>query len=231
MKRTLSVDCNERAVQIAAAAPNLAHAAAQTDAFQALGLPRHASWPEVRAAFVAGLKAHPPERSPDGFLRIVAAYQQLKQWLRPAVVDAAVPEPAAKRRRAEPAELMLPSVLAMDAGGVGHHLGAAVAASARDAACFPRPGLVPATPAVTPVSQPGPLLGGAFGVQGDLPRSSAFFGGFGSAGGVSFGGGWGSQPLGAPRSDMFGAGFGMPGQDVDLGRSTSAGSAMSVDAG
>mmetsp|Transcript_40694 Transcript_40694/g.97614 ORF Transcript_40694/g.97614 Transcript_40694/m.97614 type:complete len:231 (-) Transcript_40694:162-854(-) len=230
MKRTLSVDCNERAVQIAAAAPDLAHAAAQTDAFQALGLPRHASWPEVRAAFVAGLKSHPPERSPDGFLRIVAAYQQLKQLLRPAVVDPEVAEPAAKRRRAEPAEPALPSVLAMDSGGVGHHLGAAVAAPAGGASCFPRAGAVPPTPAATPVSQPGPLFGSAFGMQGDLQRSTACFGGFGSTGGVSFGNAWGGQP-GAPRSDMFGTGFAMPGQDVDLGRSTSAGSAMSVDAG
>ncbi len=50
---------------------------AEADPFTVLGVSPGAPPLEIRAAYFALVRAHPPERDPEGFKRIHAAYEQL----------------------------------------------------------------------------------------------------------------------------------------------------------
>ncbi len=49
-----------------------------TDPFAVLGVPEDAGDAAVRAAYVAAVERHPPDRDPEGFKAIRAAYEVLK---------------------------------------------------------------------------------------------------------------------------------------------------------
>jgi DnaJ domain len=51
---------------------------AYTDPYIALGLTRLATSDEIRQAYFKQVRLHPPEREPDEFKRIRAAYDQLR---------------------------------------------------------------------------------------------------------------------------------------------------------
>ena len=53
-------------------------AAAAESPYQILGVDRDATEAQVKAAYFAKVRQHPPERDPEGFKRIRAAYEQLK---------------------------------------------------------------------------------------------------------------------------------------------------------
>src|SRR5437762_2662858 len=53
-------------------------AAAGENPYKVLGLERDASEAEIKRAYFTLVREHPPERDPDGFKRIRAAYEQLK---------------------------------------------------------------------------------------------------------------------------------------------------------
>lgn len=46
--------------------------------YQILGVDRNASEAQIKAAYFAKVRQHPPERDPEGFKRIRAAYEQLR---------------------------------------------------------------------------------------------------------------------------------------------------------
>jgi curved DNA-binding protein CbpA len=46
--------------------------------YQVLGIERDASEPEIKRAYFTLVREHPPERDPEGFKRIRAAYEQLR---------------------------------------------------------------------------------------------------------------------------------------------------------
>jgi curved DNA-binding protein CbpA len=52
-----------------------------------LGLPRNADQAEVRAAYFALVRQHPPEQDPETFKRIRAAYDKLRTSQRRAETD------------------------------------------------------------------------------------------------------------------------------------------------
>lgn len=49
-----------------------------SDPYAVLELPRDASAAQIKAAYFAQVRAHPPEREPDAFKRIRAAYERLR---------------------------------------------------------------------------------------------------------------------------------------------------------
>jgi curved DNA-binding protein CbpA len=49
-----------------------------TDPYATLGLPPTASLAEIKQAYFAQVRAHPPERDPEAFKQIRAAYDRLK---------------------------------------------------------------------------------------------------------------------------------------------------------
>ncbi|MCL5995728.1 MAG: DnaJ domain-containing protein [Chloroflexi bacterium] len=51
---------------------------AYTDVYAILGISRSASADEIRQAYFSQVRLHPPEREPDEFKRIRAAYDQLR---------------------------------------------------------------------------------------------------------------------------------------------------------
>jgi curved DNA-binding protein CbpA len=48
------------------------------DPYAVLGMARNATSDEIKSAYFAQVRQHPPERDPDTFKRIRAAYDQLK---------------------------------------------------------------------------------------------------------------------------------------------------------
>ncbi len=72
------------------------------DPYAVLGLTRAATAAEIKQAYFALVRAHPPERDPETFKRIRAAYERLRDPERRAEVDMLLldvwPEPARKRR-------------------------------------------------------------------------------------------------------------------------------------
>jgi curved DNA-binding protein CbpA len=53
-------------------------AAAGGNPYTVLGIERDASEAEIKRAYFTLVREHPPERDPDGFKRIRAAYEQLR---------------------------------------------------------------------------------------------------------------------------------------------------------
>jgi curved DNA-binding protein CbpA len=72
------------------------------DPYTALELPRTATAAEIKQAYFALVRAHPPEREPAAFKRIRAAYERLRDPERRAETDMLLldpwPAPARKRR-------------------------------------------------------------------------------------------------------------------------------------
>ncbi len=80
------------------------------DPYVTLGLMRNASVAEIKQAYFALVRAHPPERDPDMFKRIRAAYEDLRDPQKRAETDMRLPErwpPPARRRRAVQPDLSL----------------------------------------------------------------------------------------------------------------------------
>ena len=50
----------------------------QADPYQTLEIAREATQAEIRAAYFGLVRAHPPERDPEGFKRVREAYEQLR---------------------------------------------------------------------------------------------------------------------------------------------------------
>ena len=72
------------------------------DPYAVLGLTRAATAAEIKQAYFALVRTHPPEREPETFKRIRAAYERLRDPERRVETDMllldAWPEPARKRR-------------------------------------------------------------------------------------------------------------------------------------
>ena len=72
------------------------------DPYAELGLTRAATAAEIKQAYFTLVRAHPPEREPEVFKRIRAAYERLRDPERRAEADmlllSAWPEPTRKRR-------------------------------------------------------------------------------------------------------------------------------------
>ena len=72
------------------------------DPYAVLGLAQTATATEIKQAYFALVRAHPPERDPDTFKRIRAAYERLRDPQRRVETDMLIlrtwPEPARKRR-------------------------------------------------------------------------------------------------------------------------------------
>jgi curved DNA-binding protein CbpA len=73
-----------------------------SDPYAVLGVPRTAAAAAIRSAYFALVRAHPPERDPDNFKRIRAAYEHLRDPERRAETDMQLLQswtaPARKRR-------------------------------------------------------------------------------------------------------------------------------------
>jgi curved DNA-binding protein CbpA len=72
------------------------------DPYEALGLARAASADEIKRAYFAMVRAHPPERSPEQFKRIRAAYERLRDPAQRREADMLLLQPwpeTARRRR------------------------------------------------------------------------------------------------------------------------------------
>jgi len=76
---------------------------AYADPYSVLGLEHSATGAEIKQAYFALVRAHPPEREPDVFKRIRAAYEQLREPERRLEADMLLlepwPEPARRRKR------------------------------------------------------------------------------------------------------------------------------------
>lgn len=72
------------------------------DPYTVLGLGHHATAAEIKQAYFALVRAHPPEREPEAFKRIRAAYEHLRDPERRAETDMLLlntwPESTRKRR-------------------------------------------------------------------------------------------------------------------------------------
>ncbi len=72
------------------------------DPYAVLGLQRTATAAEIKQAYFAQVRNHPPERDPQTFKRIRAAYERLRDPERRTETDMLLlnvwPEPARKRR-------------------------------------------------------------------------------------------------------------------------------------
>lgn len=77
-------------------------AEAYSDPYHILGLARTATAAEIKQAYFAQVRAHPPERDAETFKRIRAAYERLRDPDRRMETDMllldAWPEPARRRR-------------------------------------------------------------------------------------------------------------------------------------
>lgn len=75
-----------------------------SDPYAVLDLPRTATAVEIKQAYFAQVRAHPPERDPEAFKRIRAAYERLRDPDHRAEVDMLllVAWPAPSRRRRPP---------------------------------------------------------------------------------------------------------------------------------
>ena len=74
------------------------------DPFAALGLRRGASDAEIRQAYFALVRAHPPERDPETFKRIRAAYERVRDPEQRLEAEMLLPVrwPASQRRQRAP---------------------------------------------------------------------------------------------------------------------------------
>ena len=74
------------------------------DPYAVLGLERTATAAEIRQAYFGLVRAHPPEREPETFKRIRAAYERLREPERRLEADMRLltPWPVATRRRRQP---------------------------------------------------------------------------------------------------------------------------------
>ena len=74
------------------------------DPYAVLELPRAATAAEIKQAYFALVRAHPPEREPDTFKRIRAAYERLRDPERRAETDMLLLQdwPAPTRQRRQP---------------------------------------------------------------------------------------------------------------------------------
>jgi curved DNA-binding protein CbpA len=72
------------------------------DPYEVLGLARAASAEEIKRAYFAMVRAHPPERNPEQFKRIRAAYERLRDPAQRLEADMLLlqpwPEPARRKR-------------------------------------------------------------------------------------------------------------------------------------
>lgn len=72
------------------------------DPYETLGLVRSASAEEIKRAYFAMVKAHPPERSPEQFKRIRTAYERLRDPAKRRETDMLLiqpwPEPTRRKR-------------------------------------------------------------------------------------------------------------------------------------
>lgn len=75
-----------------------------SDPYATLGLARDASADEIKRAYFALVRANPPERAPEQFKRIRAAYERLRDPAKRAELDMLLLErwPAPERRRRTP---------------------------------------------------------------------------------------------------------------------------------
>jgi curved DNA-binding protein CbpA len=88
--------------------------------YKVLGIEREASEAEIKRAYFSLVREHPPERDPEGFKRIRAAYEQLKASKDRAETDLfLIDEPsrpqvlsALRRSEAEPAPVTLETIIA-----------------------------------------------------------------------------------------------------------------------
>ena len=74
------------------------------DPYAALGLPRTATAAEIKQAYFALVRAYPPEREPEIFKRIRAAYERLRDPEKRIETDMLLlqPWPATARKRRPP---------------------------------------------------------------------------------------------------------------------------------
>lgn len=77
---------------------------ATQDPYAALGLARDATAAQIKQAYFALVRAHPPERDPAAFKRIRAAYERLRDPAQRLETDMRLlqPWPAPTRRRRPP---------------------------------------------------------------------------------------------------------------------------------
>jgi curved DNA-binding protein CbpA len=61
--------------------------AAAESPYQVLGVERDATEAQIKAAYFAKVRQHPPERDPEGFKRIRAAYEKLRSGADRAETD------------------------------------------------------------------------------------------------------------------------------------------------
>ncbi len=81
-------------------------ASSYVDPYSVLGVGRMATPDEIKRAYFTLVRAHPPEREPDTFKRVRAAYERLRDPARRAEADMLLlepwPAPARRRRAARP---------------------------------------------------------------------------------------------------------------------------------
>ena len=77
---------------------------AYLDPYTVLGLERTATAAEIKTAYFALVRAHPPERDPETFKRVRAAYERLRDPQQRAETDMLLLEawPALTRKRRRP---------------------------------------------------------------------------------------------------------------------------------
>lgn len=75
------------------------------DPYATLGLPRDATAAQIKQGYFALVRAHPPEREPELFKRIRAAYERLRDPEQRSEADLPLlqPWPASPRKRRPPA--------------------------------------------------------------------------------------------------------------------------------
>lgn len=81
-----------------------------SDPYAVLDLPRTATAAQIKQAYFALVRVHPPERDPEMFKRIRAAYERLRDPERRAEADMLLVQPwpaPARRRRAPQPDLSL----------------------------------------------------------------------------------------------------------------------------
>lgn len=78
-----------------------------TDPYAVLGVARAATPDAIKAAYFGRVRAHPPEREPEAFKQIRAAYERLRDPERRAETDLLLLEPWPVPRRRRPPALDL----------------------------------------------------------------------------------------------------------------------------
>lgn len=98
------------------------------DPYKVLGIERQATEAEIKRAYFTLVREHPPERDPEGFKRIRAAYEQLRSEReraetdlfliddRQTDVDSWVLKPSERSAEPEGVETILADLIALEAG-------------------------------------------------------------------------------------------------------------------